>query len=151
MDGLKQYAAPFGYQLVERLSPRGRGFSLGVRARGCGVAGWGLCFACCWCRRCPAPPAPCPLALTLALTHPAVPSLSSNPPRPQTNRLIVLALTFLCYTAYHASRKPPSIVKSVLHGDAGGGDGARAWRPLGGSPACALGRLLGSVSPSPRR
>lgn len=36
----------------------------------------------------------------------------------QTNRFIVLALTFLCYTAYHASRKPPSIVKSVLHGDA---------------------------------
>lgn len=44
----------------------------------------------------------------------------STPPKPtpmQTNRFIVLALTFLCYTAYHASRKPPSIVKSVLHGD----------------------------------
>ncbi|KAL4457256.1 hypothetical protein ABPG75_012121 [Micractinium tetrahymenae] len=64
MDGLKQYAAPWGYQLVERLTPHGRGFSLA------------------------------------------------------TNRFIVLALTFLCYTAYHASRKPPSIVKSVLHGDA---------------------------------
>lgn len=65
MDGLKQYAAPWGYQVVERLTPNGRGFSL------------------------------------------------------QTNRMIVLALTFLCYTAYHASRKPPSIVKSVLHGDVG--------------------------------
>lgn len=32
------------------------------------------------------------------------------------NRIIVLILTFLCYMAYHASRKPPSIVKSVLHG-----------------------------------
>ena len=31
--------------------------------------------------------------------------------------MVVLLLTFLCYTAYHASRKPPSIVKSVLHGD----------------------------------
>eukprot|EP00798_Chlamydomonas_sp_ICE-L_P000225 gene225-3993_t len=29
----------------------------------------------------------------------------------------VLVLTFLCYTMYHASRKPPSIVKSVLKGD----------------------------------
>lgn len=35
-----------------------------------------------------------------------------------TNRFIVLILTFLCYSAYHASRKPPSIVKSVLHGEA---------------------------------
>ena len=34
------------------------------------------------------------------------------------NRLLVLALTFLCYMSYHASRKPPSIVKSVLHGSA---------------------------------
>lgn len=33
MDGLKQYAAPWGYQLVERLTPHGRGFSLAVRAR----------------------------------------------------------------------------------------------------------------------
>lgn len=65
------------------------------------------------------------------ITHAAgcacsLPSLSTCPLRPahltvQTNRLIVLFLTFLCYTAYHASRKPPSIVKSVLHGDASNG------------------------------
>lgn len=34
----------------------------------------------------------------------------------RANRAIVLVLTFLCYMSYHASRKPPSIVKSVLHG-----------------------------------
>lgn len=33
MDGLRQYTAPWGYQLVERLTPHGRGFSLAVRAR----------------------------------------------------------------------------------------------------------------------
>lgn len=31
----------------------------------------------------------------------------------------MLGLTFLCYTSYHASRKPPSIVKAVLHGSGG--------------------------------
>lgn len=35
----------------------------------------------------------------------------------KANRRLVLVLTFICYAAYHASRKPPSIVKSVLHGD----------------------------------
>ena len=35
----------------------------------------------------------------------------------KANRMLVLVLTFLCYMSYHASRKPPSIVKSVLHGD----------------------------------
>jgi OPA family glycerol-3-phosphate transporter-like MFS transporter 1/2 len=44
----------------------------------------------------------------------------------RTNRTLVLVLTFLCYAAYHASRKPPSIVKSVLHGDGGPGDRRRA-------------------------
>lgn len=34
----------------------------------------------------------------------------------RANRALVLVLTFLCYMSYHASRKPPSIVKSVLHG-----------------------------------
>ena len=53
------------------------------------------------------------------LTHISRPlELTRLPACPQTNRLIVLALTFICYAAYHASRKPPSIVKSVLHGDA---------------------------------
>lgn len=40
----------------------------------------------------------------------------------RANRMLVLVLTFLCYAAYHASRKPPSIVKSVLHGDGGPND-----------------------------
>lgn len=31
MDGLKQYAAPWGYRAAERLSPGGRGWSLRVR------------------------------------------------------------------------------------------------------------------------
>lgn len=35
----------------------------------------------------------------------------------KANRNLVLVLTFICYASYHASRKPPSIVKSVLHGD----------------------------------
>lgn len=30
---------------------------------------------------------------------------------------LVLVITFLCYAGYHASRKPPSVVKSVLKGD----------------------------------
>lgn len=39
----------------------------------------------------------------------------------QANRFLVLFLTFMCYTAYHASRRPLSIVKSVLHGEPSGG------------------------------
>eukprot|EP00192_Tetraselmis_astigmatica_P004843 CAMPEP_0117667832 /NCGR_PEP_ID=MMETSP0804-20121206/11195_1 /TAXON_ID=1074897 /ORGANISM="Tetraselmis astigmatica, Strain CCMP880" /LENGTH=482 /DNA_ID=CAMNT_0005475621 /DNA_START=282 /DNA_END=1730 /DNA_ORIENTATION=+ len=35
----------------------------------------------------------------------------------QNYRASVLVLTFIAYTAYHACRKPPSIVKSVLLGD----------------------------------
>ncbi len=42
------------------------------------------------------------------------------------NRILVLALTFLCYMSYHASRKPPSIVKSVLHGSAHSVDSSNA-------------------------
>lgn len=45
------------------------------------------------------------------------------------NRMLVLVLTFLCYTAYHASRKPPSIVKSVLHGE---GNGVDMMQTVGG-------------------
>lgn len=49
--------------------------------------------------------------------------------------MLVLLLTFLCYMAYHASRKPPSIVKSVLYGGAKAGvsDEDRAgtgWYPF---------------------
>lgn len=45
----------------------------------------------------------------------------SAPPLMQANRFLVLFLTFMCYTAYHASRRPLSIVKSVLHGEPSGG------------------------------
>jgi OPA family glycerol-3-phosphate transporter-like MFS transporter 1/2 len=41
------------------------------------------------------------------------------------NRILVLVLTFLCYMSYHASRKPPSIVKSVLHGSMAGEQNAQ--------------------------
>jgi len=39
----------------------------------------------------------------------------------QTHKTLVLLLTFLCYTSFHASRKPMSVVKSVLTG-VGGND-----------------------------
>ncbi|GAB4813197.1 hypothetical protein N2152v2_000243 [Parachlorella kessleri] len=42
----------------------------------------------------------------------------------KANRFFVLFLTFMCYTAYHASRRPLSIVKSVLNGEPLGGEGA---------------------------
>ena len=34
----------------------------------------------------------------------------------QVHRALVLIVTFLCYATFHASRKPPAIVKSVLRG-----------------------------------
>ena len=37
----------------------------------------------------------------------------------QTHKMLVLVLTFMAYAAFHASRKPLSIVKSVLIGDLG--------------------------------
>lgn len=43
-------------------------------------------------------------------------ALQHVPTSAQTHRMLVLFLTFLCYMSYHASRKPPSIVKSVLNG-----------------------------------
>ncbi|KAG2660264.1 hypothetical protein PVAP13_1KG416900 [Panicum virgatum] len=46
----------------------------------------------------------------------ALPALSYN-----THRALVLGLTFLAYALYHASRKPPSIVKREL---------ARSWPPF---------------------
>lgn len=54
----------------------------------------------------------------------------------QANRMIVLLLTFLCYTAYHASRKPPSIVKAVLHGDSGAAAGPN-WQADAGNASLA--------------
>lgn len=34
----------------------------------------------------------------------------------QVHRALVLVVTFLCYATFHASRKPPAIVKTVLRG-----------------------------------
>lgn len=61
MDSLKQYASPWGYQLLERWSPRGRGYSLQVRSGTDGVgAAWVV--AGCWeRRRCTAAPTLPPL------------------------------------------------------------------------------------------
>ncbi|WOG85785.1 hypothetical protein DCAR_0104978 [Daucus carota subsp. sativus] len=44
-----------------------------------------------------------------------------------TYRYVVLLVTFIAYTSYHASRKPSSIVKSVLHSDNLGGRGRNAY------------------------
>lgn len=63
-------------------------------------------------------------------------------PRPQTHRFIVLFLTFLCYMAYHASRKPPSIVKSVLNGARGAEGTEGGWYPFDTAQGKAL---LGDV------
>ncbi|KAL6911912.1 hypothetical protein ACP4OV_000717 [Aristida adscensionis] len=67
----------------------------------------------------PSPPAPAP-ALPYHPGAPlglrALPALSYN-----AHRALVLGLTFLAYTLYHASRKPPSIVKREL---------ARSWPPF---------------------
>lgn len=64
---------------------------------------------------------PAGAGMMLALSSRIAYTLLQTPTPPclphQANRIVVLLLTFLCYTAYHASRKPPSIVKSVLHGD----------------------------------
>lgn len=53
-----------------------------------------------------------------------------------TYKYSVLVLTFLCYTAFHAARKPPSIVKSVLKGNAEAGGAAvnaiDGWEPFNG-------------------
>uniref|UniRef100_A0A8C8BKJ3 Glucose-6-phosphate exchanger SLC37A2 n=1 Tax=Otus sunia TaxID=257818 RepID=A0A8C8BKJ3_9STRI len=51
-------------------------------------------------------------ALSPALSPPALTSVLLSPRR---YRGLTLVLTFLCYTSYHLSRKPISIVKSQLH------------------------------------
>ena len=49
------------------------------------------------------------------------------------HRSLVLALTFAAYAMYHASRKPPSIVKSVLNPDEESrAKGAMGWAPFDG-------------------
>jgi hypothetical protein len=52
----------------------------------------------------------------------------------QANRFLVLFLTFMCYTAYHASRRPLSIVKSVLNGEPHGGKNPLGNMHGGGAP-----------------
>ncbi|KAK9274755.1 hypothetical protein L1049_022007 [Liquidambar formosana] len=47
-----------------------------------------------------------------------------------TYRYMVLLITFIAYACYHASRKPSSIVKSVLDPDPSKADGHRQW-PIG--------------------
>lgn len=130
--------APWGYRLLESLTPRGRGFSLGVRA----LLPWlSVMLPCLVCLRVhELPPSAAMLlaahcccwpagSLTLLCRRPLVRPPSFPLPN-QTNRLIVLLLTFLCYTAYHASRKPPSIVKSVLHGDSSNGGHRKGLQPV---------------------
>ena len=62
------------------------------------------------------------------------------------NRIVVLVLTFLCYMSYHASRKPPSIVKSVLHGSVHSVDGLSTEAMFGAhlGPA-AMGGVVGGT------
>ena len=54
-------------------------------------------------------------------------------------RSTVLVITFLSYMMYHASRKPPSIVKSVLNPtDEQRRAGARGWAPFDGPDGNAM-------------
>jgi hypothetical protein len=62
-------------------------------------------------------------------------TLTDSSSAPQTHKILVLLLTFLCYTAFHASRKPLSIVKSVLTGEGAINSiaaviTAQDWQPL---------------------
>jgi len=59
----------------------------------------------------------------------------------QYYRISVLAITFLVYTFYHASRKPASIVKSILKGD----ESNDGWEPFNGPDGNSL---LGSIDVS---
>ncbi len=62
------------------------------------------------------------------------------------NRILVLVLTFLCYMSYHASRKPPSIVKSVLHGSVHSVDSSSREAMLGAHPGVeAMARMVGDA------
>jgi OPA family glycerol-3-phosphate transporter-like MFS transporter 1/2 len=61
-------------------------------------------------------------------------------------RWSVLGLTFLSYTMYHATRKPPSIVKSVLNPDSTQRElGRDGWEPFSGPDGNSL---LGSIDVS---
>ncbi|KAH8851583.1 Glucose-6-phosphate exchanger SLC37A1 [Schistosoma japonicum] len=52
-----------------------------------------------------------------------------------TGAIYILCLTYFCYTSYHASRKPLSIVKTVLHSNTNGnpetsGFSSKGWKPF---------------------
>uniref|UniRef100_A0A7S0MY60 Major facilitator superfamily (MFS) profile domain-containing protein n=1 Tax=Pyramimonas obovata TaxID=1411642 RepID=A0A7S0MY60_9CHLO len=59
----------------------------------------------------------------------------------QMYRISVLLITFLVYTLYHATRKPPSIVKAILKGD----EHSVGWAPFNGPDGNSL---LGSIDVS---
>lgn len=48
------------------------------------------------------------------------------------HKFLVLFLTFIAYAAFHASRKPPSIVKSVLGPEIKAQNGTNGWAPFEG-------------------
>lgn len=50
----------------------------------------------------------------------------------RSHQIAAFLLTFSAYAAFHASRKPPSIVKSVLHTPAVDGGGGGGWPPFDG-------------------
>ncbi|KAF3498324.1 hypothetical protein DY000_02054159 [Brassica cretica] len=54
---------------------------------------------------------------------------------PKTFRYAILLITFIAYACYHASRKPSSIVKSVLHPEPSTkphGSANKGWEPFNG-------------------
>ncbi|KAF3486751.1 hypothetical protein F2Q69_00056877 [Brassica cretica] len=54
---------------------------------------------------------------------------------PKTFRYVILLITFIAYACYHASRKPSSIVKSVLHPEPSKADAnneSKGWEPFNG-------------------
>ncbi|XP_009763555.1 putative glycerol-3-phosphate transporter 5 [Nicotiana sylvestris] len=57
-----------------------------------------------------------------------------NPPQKTLtfHKFLVLFLTFIAYAAFHASRKPPSIVKSVLGPEIKAQNGTNGWAPFEG-------------------
>ncbi|OIT29974.1 PREDICTED: putative glycerol-3-phosphate transporter 5 [Nicotiana attenuata] len=59
---------------------------------------------------------------------------SLNPPQKTLtfHKFLVLFLTFIAYAAFHASRKPPSIVKSVLGPEIKAQNGTNGWAPFEG-------------------
>ncbi|GFH07438.1 glycerol-3-phosphate permease-like protein [Haematococcus lacustris] len=77
--------------------------------------------------------------------------MSARPGAPErAHRQAVLVLTFLCYAGFHASRKPPSIVKSVLRGEVPFDGNWQSTRETGSAPVIELElpySLLGGWAP----